>query len=60
MFSALGKIPIYNIWFITNAKGLIIVCFIYFSILFEMSYLPELFLLSNLFNIVNRSSSVTF
>ena len=24
MFSALGKIPVYNNWFITNAKGLII------------------------------------
>ena len=34
-------------------------CFIYFSILFEMSYLPELLLLSNLFSIVNMSSSVT-
>ena len=52
IFSALEKMPVYNIWFI-------MLCFIYFSILFEMSYLPELLLLSNLFSIVNMSSSVT-
>ena len=59
IFSALGKMPLYNIWFIINAKGLIMVCFIYFSILFEMSYLPELLLFSNVFSIVNMSSSGT-
>ena len=59
IFSALGKMPVYNIWFIINANGLIMLCFIYFSILFEMSYLPELLLLSNLLSIVNMSSSVT-
>ena len=58
-FSALGKMPVYNIWFIIDAKGLIMLCFIYFSILFEMSYIPELLLLSNIFSIVNMSSSVT-
>ena len=59
IFSALGKMPVYNIWFIINAKGLIMLCFIYFSILFEMSYLPELLLLFNLISIVYMSSSVT-
>ena len=59
IFSALGKMPVYNIWFIINANGSIMLCFIYFSILLEMSYLPELLLLSNLFSFVNMSSPVT-
>ena len=50
--------PVLSDWFIITLRGSLILCLIVFSSLFDISSAPELFLLFNLFIIVNNSFSV--
>ena len=58
IFNESRYMPVLSDWFIITLRGPLISCLIAFSGLFDISSTPELFLLFNLWIIVNISFSV--